>query len=339
MRIATLNAELDRTGPGLLLRDILKGDDPQLKALQQVLAQVDADILLLQNVDFDHGRAALAALRDWLAEAGAEYPYVFALPPNTGLPSGLDLDGDGRLGGPGDAQGFGAFFGQGGMALLSRFEIDREGVVDFSAILWKDLPEALLPHVAGTPFPSAEAQAVQRLPSVGHWVVPVVVSGQAVQLLALHAGPPVFDGPEDRNGRRNHDELLFWKHYMDGAFGSAPDARFVLIGVTNQDPVDGDGIKSAIRALLSDPRLQDPKPMRPISPLEDHPGHHGDPRLDTVAWPAPDPGHLRVDYVLPSADLKVTGSGVFWPAAGAPLYEAAQAASRHRIVWVDLDLD
>lgn len=297
------------------------------------------DILLLQGVDYDHGLATLGALRDWLGESGADYPEIFALAPNTGLESGYDLDGDGRCCGPGDAQGYGEFFGQGGMALLSRHEIEREAIRDFSAFLWRDLPGAILPEIDGEPFPSADARNVQRLSSVGHWVVPVRIGEARLTLLAFHAAPPVFDGPEDRNGRRNHDELIFWRHYLDGTFGAAPMERFVVIGDANLDPVDGDGRREALAALLRGTGLRDARPQRPEGPLEDHPGHDGDPRLDTVAWPAPDPGHLRVDYILTSADLTVARSAVHWPAGDGAAARDARAASRHRMVWIDILLD
>jgi hypothetical protein len=166
-----------------------------------------------------------------------------------------------------------------------------------------------------------------------------MVDNRVVSLLAFHAGPPVFDGPEDRNGKRNHDELMFWRQFMDGAFGPAPKEQFVLLGAANLDPVDGEGYHEAIQALLTDPRLQDPAPRRPDGPMEDSPGQSGDPRLDTVAWPSPDPGHRRVDYVLPSADWRVLDAGVHWPAADDPKTEAVATASRHRIVWVDLALE
>ncbi len=139
----------------------------------------------------------------------------------------------------------------------------------------------------GQPFPSPEAQTVQRLSSVAHWVVPVLIREERLNLMSFHASPPVFDGPEDRNGRRNHDELRFWQSYLDGGFGPAPKDRFVLAGVGNLDPVDGEGIKPAITGLLADPRLQDPRPMRPDGPLIDTPDQAGDPRLDTAAWPGP----------------------------------------------------
>ncbi|WP_306121150.1 endonuclease/exonuclease/phosphatase family protein [Roseovarius sp. MMSF_3359] len=336
--MATYNVELDRDGPGLLLRDILRGEDPQVAAVAQVVARVAPDILVLQRVDYDLELQALTALRDMLAESGPEYPHLFALRPNTGMATGLDLDGDGRVAEPRDAQGYGEFSGQRGMAVLSRYPLEAEKARDFSALLWRDLPGALLPEMDGAPFPSPEAQAIQRLSTVGHWVVPVRVGDTALDLMVFHASPPVFDGPEDRNGRRNHDELKFWQHYLDGQFGAPSDAPFVLLGDANLDPADSDGRRVAIAELLSDPRVQDPRPMRAGDVVGD-PGHRGDPRLDTVEWPAPGPGALRIDYILPSADLRVAEAGIYWPEEGSEAAEIMRAASRHRLIWVDLQLD
>lgn len=338
LRIATFNTGLERDGPGLLLRDILTDKDPQVAAVVQVIAQVTPDILLLQGVDHDHDLHAVRALRDAIAQSGPHYPHIFALPPNSGQPTGLDLNGDGRLGGGADAQGYGAFSGQGGMAILSRYPIDRAAVRDLSGLLWRDVPGALLPVMEGKPFPSEEAQAIQRLSSVGHWIVPVRAPGGRIGLMAFHAAPHVFDGPEDRNGRRNHDEIRLWQHVLDGALGPAPKARFVILGGATVDPVDGGGRKGAIRALLADPRVRDPRPMRP-GPVPPVPGAKGDPRLHTVDWPAPGPGPLRVDYVLPSADWTVRAAGVHWPPKGTPGHEAAMTASAHRLVWIDLETD
>lgn len=337
IRLATFNVELDRDGPGLLLRDILRGEDPQIDAIAQVIARIAPDILVLQRVDYDLDLRAISALRDVIAATGPSYPHIFARRPNSGLATGLDMDGDGRLGEPRDAQSYGEFAGQGGMAVLSRFPILDDKAQDFSALLWRDLPGALLPEVDGAPFPSAKAQEVQRLSSVGHWVVPVQVGPVALDLMVFHASPPVFDGPEDRNGKRNHDELIFWQHVLEGRIGTPPEGAYAVVGDANLDPFDSDGKREAIRALLSDPRLQDPRPMR----ADTAPGGlvgADSPRLDTVEWPAPGPGAMRVDYILPSADLKVTDAGVFWPQDGAEEAAIAQQASRHRLVWVDLML-
>lgn len=339
IRVASFNAAMKRDGPALLLRDIRRGKDPQIAAAVAVIARNAPDILALQGFDWDYDGVALGAFTDLLRASGLDYPHWYAPRPNSGLATDLDLDGDGRKGGPGDAQGYGAFTGQGGMAVLSRFPILKDKAQDYSTLIWRDIPGAILPvYKDGTPFPSPDAQAVQRLSSTGHWQVPVrVPDGTVLTLLTFYAGPPVFDGPEDRNGRRNHDEILLWRAIMDGSFGPVPKVRFVLAGGANLDPEDSDGRTEAIRLLLADTRLQDPGPRSDGAAQAGSQGHHGEDALDTVDWSKV--GRMRVDYVLPSRDLRVTGAGVFWPAPGSPGHDEALAASRHRLVWVDLALD
>ncbi|SFC85047.1 endonuclease/exonuclease/phosphatase family protein [Tropicimonas isoalkanivorans] len=337
--MATFSADLSRRGPGLLLRDILRGENAQVDAVVGVIAEVHPDILLLTDFDHDLGNAALSALAERLDAAGLRYPYLFSLRSNAGLASGLDLDGNGRTGEPRDAQGYGRFAGDGAMALLSRWPIDEEDVQDFSSLLWKDLPGARLPRANGRPFPSEPAQNVQRLSSTGHWDVPVELpDGTRLHLLAFAATPPVFDGPEDRNGLRNADEIALWQRYLDGALGVAPPADFLILGNANLDPDDGGGLPDAIRGLLADPRLQDPLPRSSGGAAAATVGQTGDPALDTADWPEPDddgPGNLRVDYVLPARSLMVRGSGVHWPEG--PAGAEAAAASPHRLVWVDVE--
>jgi hypothetical protein len=229
------------------------------------------------------------------------------------------------------------------MAILSRLPIDTAGVTDLSGRLWRDLPGHLIDGAGLSPA----AQEVQRLSSTGHWVVPVLLpSGDRLTLLAWQATPPVFDGAEDRNGRRNHDEAAIWLRLLEGALSEAPpQAPFVLIGNANLDPADGEGRADALLSLLSDPRLQDPRPASSGGAAAATPGQAGDPALDTADWPetsdagTPGPGNLRVDYVLPSADLRVTAAGVWWPAPGDPAAAEATLASRHRLVWVDVETD
>jgi len=334
MRVVIYNADLSRDGPGLLLRDILKRDDPQVQAALTMIGAAQADVILLTGVDYDHGLAALGALADALAVAGRPYPTRFALRPNTGQATGLDLDGDGRRGGPRDAQGYGRFAGEGGMALLSRYPVDIAGVRDFSGFLWRDLPSALLPRGM-----APDAMVLQRLATTGHWEIPLILpDGGRLRLLAWHATPPVFDGPEDRNGRRNHDEAAFWQRLIDGQLPMPPPERpFILLGDANLDPVDGDGLPAAIAGLLTHSALQDPAP-RGMAALTD-PAQSGDPALDTADFTARGgPGRLRVEYILPSADLRVTDSGVLWPENESALAETARLASRHYPVWVEITI-
>ncbi len=304
IRLATFNTELSRKGPGLLLRDILAGKDPQIAAVIAQIIATKPDVIVLQGIDYDLQNLALAALAKAL-----NYPYFFAAPPNAGDMTPLDLDGDGKTGEAGDAQGYGRFFGQGSMAMLSQHPVIEDEVQDYSTLLWRNLPKAKLPQQDGQPFPSAQAQAIQRLSSHGHWAVPIKhpTLGR-ITVLTYHATPPVFDGPEDRNGKRNHDETAFWTHYLNGAFAPAPKGRFAIMGDANLDPNRGDGIGSAIRNLLKDHRLQDPFPDQP-----------------TVTFSQTGP--MRVDYVLPSAD---------WTVTDAKITPQVPAASRHSLVWVDL---
>lgn len=323
LRIASFDPNLTRKGPGLLLRDIMSGKDPQVLAAALVIAEIDPDVLLLTGIDWDHDRAALRAFAQLLDRSGADYPHLFAAQPNSGKASRADLDGDGKLAEAEDSQGWGTFTGQNGMAILSRVPLGT--VTDYSETLWRDLPD----NVIGDSL-SPEAAAVQRLSTTAHWDVELLTS-PPLYLLAFSATPPVFDGPEDRNGRRNHDENAFW-------LGHLPDAPFVLLGNANLDPEDGEGRHEGVRALLADTRLQDPRPTSEGARLAADPGQQGDPALDTADWPDGKPGNLRVTYVLPSTGLTVLEAGTFWPAPGQPLAAVVAAASPHRLVWVDLEI-
>ncbi len=314
LRIASFQTELARKGPGLLLDAIRKGD-VQTRAVAALIAKAAPDIIALQGIDYDHRAAALTALAQQIEAAGHAMPYHFALRPNSGLATGLDMDGDGRLGTARDAQGYGQYSGHGGMALLSRYPVLQGQARDFSALLWADMPDPMIPMRGGAPFPSAQAFAAQRLSSTGHWAVPVRLdSGRVITLMSFAATPPVFDGAEDRNGKRNHDETRFWTWMMEGVFGPAPAEPFVLLGLANIDPARGEGRRGALRALLADPRLTDPRPR----------GASGDDATAEFATAGP----LRLSYILPSASWTVTGSG----------QHADPKASRHRLIFVDLAL-
>ena len=160
--------------------------------------------------------------------------------------------------------GFGTFRGQYAMALVSRFPIDVKNAQDFSKALWKDFSWAELPSRAdGAPFPSAAAQDVMRLSSKGHWDVPITLpDGRVLRALASHPTPPVFDGPEDMNGKRNRDEIRFWMEYLAGGSvgADAPQKDYVILGELNADPLNGAGANNTISELLAGGLVTDPAP-------------------------------------------------------------------------------
>jgi hypothetical protein len=358
IRFAVFNAELTRRNPGLLVRDLMKGNDPQIAQVVGIIQAIKPDILLLSGTDFDAQGIAISLLRDAIMQGeGVDYPYWFIAPVNSGVPSGLDLDGDGRLGTANDAWGFGYFSGQKGMAVLSRFPVALAATRTFQNFRWIDLPGADLPlRLDGTAWPSDAVQAEMRLSSAAHWDVVIDAPGGPLHVLAASPTPPVFDGPEDANGRRNNDELAFWLRYLEGGVFEDDQGRmegfasqaFVVLGDFNADPVDGESRQSALKALLAMDVLQDAQPesLGAVSAAALQGGaniaQRGNPALDTADWPEDvgKPGNMRVDFVLSSVAFKIVDAGVFWPLPEDEAYgliePLPQGGARHRLVWLDV---
>jgi hypothetical protein len=378
VRFATFNASFNRFSAGDLVADLSTPDNAQAQAVAEIVQRTRPDVLLINEFDFDaDGLAAQLFEDNYLSTAqnGAdpiEYPYRFVAPSNTGIPSGFDLNNDGAVGGPDDAFGFGFFPGQYGMAVFSRYPIDHERIRTFQLFLWKDMPGALLPDDPDTPEPadwySAEELEVFRLSSKSHWDVPILVGRKTVHLLASHPTPPVFDGPEDRNGRRNYDEIRFWADYVipsrsayitddqGRSGGLTPGDAFVIVGDQNADPFDGDSFPGAIQQLLEHPLVNtkvtpssEGGPEQAALQGGANTLHVGDPAFDTADFadaygPPPDyggaPGNVRADYVLPRKNLRIVDAAVFWPTSNDPLFGLVGTwpfpSSDHRLVWVDV---
>jgi Endonuclease/Exonuclease/phosphatase family len=373
VRFATFNASLNRSSPGALTADLERAldedptnDSAQLAAVLEIVARNDPDVLLIN--EFDTGTDGDAATVAMFAEL-AGYEHFFTAASNTGIPTGFDLNNNGVIGGGDDAFGFGAFPGQFGMAVFSRFPIDEDAVRTFQRFRWADMPGARLPvdPATGESWYSPEELAVFRLSSKSHWDVPIVVDDkpgrrhdQVVHFLVSHPTPPVFDGPEDRNGTRNFDEIRFWADYVrpgrasryiydeEGRRGGLdPGASFVIAGDQNSDPLDGDSIPGAIQQLLDNPRVNDANTPASDGAVEAaalqggaNTTHLSDPRFDTADFADSAPGNLRADYVLPSKDLRIADSAVFWPRLGEPGSELTGVfpfpSSDHRLVWIDV---
>jgi len=374
VRFATFNASLNRNAPGQFLSDIATPNNTQARNAAETIQRIRPDVLLINEFDFDAGGVALQRFQDnylSIGQNGAQpifYPFRFTAESNTGIPTGLDVDNSGTIGGGNDAFGFGAFPGQFGMAVYSMYPIDPTGIRTFQKFLWKDMPGALLPDNPATPAPadwySPAVQSIFRLSSKSHWDLPILVGGKVVHFLTSHPTPPVFDDPPaypagvNFNGRRNFDEIRFWADYISpgrsgyiyddagGTGGLQPGSLFVIAGDQNSDPLDGDSIPGSIQLLLEHPLVN--TKFTPESPgavqqnaLQGGANltHRSDPRFDTADFNDAAPGNLRADYVLPRKSMQIVDGAVFWPLNTDPLFRLVGTfpfpTSDHRAVWID----
>ncbi len=376
LRLATFNVYLNRNAAGKLLTDLSSGDNLQIAHVAEILQRVRPDIVLLQEFDYVADGSAVNAFKEnylQVAHNGADpidYPYFYLAESNTGIPSGFDLDNNGAIGGAGDAYGFGAFPGQYGMVLLSRHPIVVERVRTFQHFLWKDMPGAMLPvqTEAQTEAQTETQEKIQekskkywysdaelevlRLSSKSHWDIPINVDGKILHILASHPTPPVFDGDEDRNGRRNHDEIRFWRDYCDPTLagyiyddnarfgGLAGGERFVIMGDLNASSDEGDATGDPI-SMLTQSNFINGEPLPASMGGAEHAPDNPYSASHTADW------KMRADYVLPSvAGIKVLATAVFWPEIKNKLHylveneirKSPPASSDHRLVYLDVKL-
>ena len=366
VRVATFNAALNREKKGGLLQELLdEAKSEQLANIAEIIQRVRPDILILQEFDYDEEDRALRLFEEkYLSQSQhgttpIDYPYFYLPETNTGYFSGEDLDNDGKLEGPGDAYGFGVFPGQYAFLILSRFPIDLQHVKTFRKFLWKDMPNANLPFIPETneSYYSEAALNIFRLSSKNHVDLPVFVGEDTLHLLVAHPTPPVFDGKEDRNGKRNFDEIRLFADYIDSKKGSylyddknkrgtlSANCYFLIGGDMNADPNDGDSFKGAINQLLEHPAVNrgvthgnkiphSKGGIENASNNEQLSNQVGHPKYDTSGW------GLRVDYLIPSKNIKIKKSGIFWPVSNENLSYLTEenASSDHRLVWLDIEL-
>lgn len=357
IRFATFNAALSGRTADDLPRRLATSDDAKLKKIAAIIQHVRPDVLLINEFDHDpSGQLATDFQTNYLdiAQGDAKpiaFAHTYSPPVNTGLPTGLDLNGDGKIGGPADAHGWGDFPGQYGMLLLSRLDEPPNIVDSAREMVWID-PRIFDPDTGVFP---PEAKGVLHGSSKTHETVRVAHRGdKPIYVLISHPTPPVFDGPEDRNGLRNASEILMLVAMLGevhsgfaGIKPKHPSGPVVILGDLNADPNDGESRPLAIDQLRLDPRIQDPQPRsrgaveKALADGGNNAQHQTDSALDTADWHDHGPngsGNLRVDYVLPTKDWRVVDAGVFWPAANEPGHDLIDA-SDHRLVWVDLTLD
>jgi len=367
LKIATFNVSMDatnyvgrdakRTNNQVLIGQ-LKNGNQQIKNIAEIIQRTRPDIILLNEFDYieNPAQGVEVFIKEYLNVAqhsdvnAIDYPYYYYAPVNTGKSSPYDLTGDGKATGTqGDAWGFGYFEGQYGMMVLSRYPIDTAKVRTFQHFKWTDMPGALRPVVPSSKkyFYNDEIWSQYPLSSKSHWDVPVNVNGTTVHLLASHPTPPVFDGPEDRNGSKNHDEVRFWLDYItpqQGQYiyddkgvtgGIAQQRHFVIMGDQNSSATEGNSRKEAISALLSSKLTNDDRvPQSQGGDL--HKADNALSKYHTAYW------GMRADYVLPSSfGFEVVDNGVFWPEKNHRNYRLIKdraASSDHRLVWTVLKI-
>lgn len=377
-KMATFNTSHYRDTDNALINDLSVLTNTASQSIARVIQRNNADIILINEFDYDAGGKAIKRFKENYLEVGQSgeapvyYPYAFFAPVNTGVHSGKDLDNNGSVvstpGAAGygeDAFGFGLHPGQYGFVVLSKFPIDKANARTFQKFLWKDMPGAMLPdnpNIAGpADWYSTDELAVFRLSSKTHADVPVNINGTILHVLASHPTPPVFDEGApwitgvDHNGRRNSDEIRFWNDYITPANsayiyddtetsaapggGLPPNSRFVICGDQNSDNNEGDGTDPAIKQLIGGIATVGGAPI-PANILVNSTFVPGGGAGTDADDTAAFSGGVRVDYVLPSIfGLTVDSGGVFWPSASSgDPIVAALSATDHHLVYVNLTL-
>jgi hypothetical protein len=366
LKIATFNVSMEARNYAsgddavfsneLLKQRLASGTDSQVKNIAEILQRTQPDIVLLNEFDYipEKARGIDLFMNNYLTQsqqgaAALDYPYVYLTSVNTGEPTNFDLDNNGKSERfKADAYGFGFFPGHYGMVVLSKYPIVTDNVRTFQYFRWADMPGAIRPVEPSTGefWYNDEEWPQLRLSSKSHWDVPVMVNGKILHVLASHPTPPVFDGPEDRNGARNHDEIRLWTDYVSPDKGSyiyddkgvkgglAANSQFVILGDQNASVTAGDAKLGGIGGLLDSPRVN--SSFIPASEGgAQHKADDANGKYNTANW------GMRADYVLPSSNITVLDGGVFWPTKQNPLHRLIadrKASSDHRLVWLSVQL-
>ncbi len=311
-----------------------------------------------------------------------EYPFFETYATNTGLSSGMDLNNDGKINNnPNDAFGFGYYHGHYAIALLSMHEIDKENTRTFQEFKWKDLPNSQIPKVeeivSSTPpgmkigdnwFTDEEWNNI-RLSSKNHLDVPIKIKKgdtvETINLLISHPTPPVFEiGGTKVNFLRNKGEVDFWTHYINneptlyddkGNKGGIDGTKnkFIILGDLNSDIFNSakskekfNGINGLLNSNLlnSDVATGNSIAISNGGKLEANSKKHPKPESRTSTF------GLRVDYSLPSNNLEVLNTGIYWQADGeegrllfndpriGKYGNGKEVSSDHRFVWTTIKI-
>ncbi|MGL4343292.1 MAG: endonuclease/exonuclease/phosphatase family protein [Metamycoplasmataceae bacterium] len=309
-----------------------------------------------------------------------EYPFYETYATNTGLNSNMDLDNDGKINSsPNDNFGFGYYHGHYAFALMSKYEIDKNNTRTFQNFKWKDLPGAEIPKIevkskkipkgmnVGDNWFTDEEWNNYRLSSKNHVDVPIKINVnnkvETIHLLLSHPTPPAFEiGGTKVNLKRNMAEIKFWKEYVEnnstlyddngkkGGLGGQKE-KFIILGDLNADNLAGNSNKEeGIIGLVNSPLINQENVNGKFEPIsagakeEANKNNHPKPETRTSVF------GLRVDWTLPSANLEILNSGIYWAGEtekGRLLFNdsrigqygnSKEISSDHRLVWTTIKL-
>ena len=375
MQIRNIAAIIQKNRPDVLLINEFNNDG---KGSEETMK-------LFQDNYLKYGQSLNGANGGDLLEP-IEYPFYESYATNTGLNSGMDLNNNGSTKDPEEAFGFGYYHGHYAFGLMSKYEIDKKNTRTFQNFLWKDMKEedgktpVSVPKVVrntdgqGNQLPNdlkvgddwfnEDEWNQLRLSSKNHVDVPIIVNGKPIHLLLSHPTPAAFDTFSDANIIRNKYEIMFWKHYIEnqdwiyddsGKTGGIDGSKekFIIMGDLNADNFDSDNKPAESRKgikLLSSSNLVnksfvdgDKTPVSNGGKSEKNSNKHVRPEARTSTF------GLRVDWTLPSNNLKIKNSVVYWADENEPgrlLFNDSRVgqgfskwiSSDHRLVWMELDL-
>ena len=238
----------------------------------------------------------------------------------------------------------------------------------------RELPEGMK---CGDPWFSASEWENVRLSSKNHVDAPIIIpqknGNTIIHAFLSHPTPPAFDTVTDNNKYRNSEENAFWLYYINGAgndpqtvisaqiyddngnIGGFSGDSFVVMGDLNADAqirTGKDPRFNGIQRLMSSPLVNQsvaqadgafvPASLGGAQASLRRP--HPFPNTRTSTFGA------RADYSVPSANLKVLDSGVYWQGedeSGRLLFNDHRIGERgtdkeissdHRLVWVSIQL-
>lgn len=341
---------------------LLDAADEQASAAAEILGRFDADIVSINEIQydiqgipslsmpgapatatpggFDGGADNARRLADRVAAAGATEGYAHTL--LTVGNSGFYWEGSG-----GSQwfvlRGWGEYEGRFNTAVLSRYPILGDQVRVIADFAWESLPGNTIAQMQSEIGESVPAGFPLFEKSLN--VVPIQIDDEVVHLVMLHPVAPAFD---PINTYRNFDELQGLRMFLDGTLPGVPGlpdgAKFVVVGDLNADPEDGDSFDTAVSQILTHPSLA--TPVFPTAagskglngPFNTYLSGCGRDDGSTVSDPTTR-FQLQLDYILPSATIGAPlASFLFFPdhLSARADFDLACRASDHRMLYLDL---